>query len=52
LGQGQVFQDKKTGTADPRVGAGLGTGNFYFQDKNFEISGHFSGHQNDVFTLK
>ena len=26
--------------------AGLGTRNFYFQDrKKFEISGHFSGHQ-------
>jgi len=36
-----------------KVYAGLGTQNFYFQDrKKFEISGHFSGHQNDVFTLK
>jgi len=25
--------------------AGLGTQNFYFQDRIFEISGHFSGHK-------
>jgi len=32
---------------------GLATRNFYFQDRQkIEISGHFSGHQNDVFTIK
>jgi len=31
--------------------AGLGTQNFYFQDrKKFEISGHFSGHQSHKIT--
>jgi len=31
--------------------AGLGTVNYFFQE-NFKISGHFSGHQNHVLTLK